>query len=189
MNRKKVGLLGGNFNPIHHAHLMMADQVAQRLDLDEIYLLPEYLPPHQDEKKTIAAEHRLKMLELAINSNPRLKIEALEFERQGKSYTYDTIKILKERHPEIDYYFIIGSDMVDYLHTWKNIDQLCQMVHFVAVKRTEQVLESQYPVTWVEMPVLPISSTMIRELFQSGIEPKYLLPDLVIEYIKDHELY
>lgn len=94
--RKQVGLLGGNFNPVHLAHLVMADQVQNQLGLDKVYLMPTYLPPHVDEKKTISSEHRLAMLELAVSDNPCLDIEPIELIRKGKSYTYDTMKALKE---------------------------------------------------------------------------------------------
>ena len=113
--RKQVGILGGNFNPVHNAHLVVADQVRQQLGLDKVLLMPEYEPPHVDAKGTIAEHHRLKMLELAIEGIEGLEIETIELERKGISYTYDTMKLLNERDPDTDYYFIIGADMVDYL--------------------------------------------------------------------------
>jgi nicotinate-nucleotide adenylyltransferase len=187
--RKKIGILGGNFNPVHHAHLMMADQVAQQLDLDEVRLMPENIPPHIDEKKTIDSKHRVKMLELAIADNPRLALELCEIERGGKSYTYDTISALTAANPDTDYFFVIGSDMVDYLPKWYKIDELVKMVTFVAIKRTEIVLDSPYPVIWLDAPLLPISSTQIREMLTKNIEPTYLLPQRVLAYIKQEKLY
>ena len=187
--RKKIGILGGNFNPIHHAHLMMADQVAQQMNLDKVLLMPENIPPHVDEKETISAKHRVKMLELAIKDNPRLGLEMIEIERGGKSYSYDTFKLLTDANPDTDYYFIIGSDMVDYLPKWYKIDQLLKLVKFIAIKRTDIIKESPYPVTWLDAPLLPISSTMLREMFEKEIEPTYLLPQTVIDYIKQEEIY
>lgn len=107
--RKQVGILGGNFNPVHNAHLIVADQVRQQLGLDQVLLMPEYQPPHVDKKETIPEHHRLKMLELAIEGIDGLVIETIELERKGISYTYDTMKILTEQHPDTDYYFIIGA--------------------------------------------------------------------------------
>ena len=127
--------LGGNFNPVHNAHLVVADQVRQQLCLDQVLLMPEYEPPHVDAKGTIAEHHRLKMLELAIEGIEGLGIETIELERKGISYTYDTMKFLTEKHPDTDYYFIIGGDMVDYLPTWYRIDDLMKMVNFVGVRR------------------------------------------------------
>ena len=96
--RKQVGILGGNFNPVHNAHLIVADQVRQQLGLDQVLLMPEYQPPHVDKKETIPEHHRLKMLELAIEGIEGLAIETIELERKGISYTYDTMKILTEQH-------------------------------------------------------------------------------------------
>ena len=109
--RKQVGILGGNFNPVHNAHLVVADQVRQQLGLDEVLLMPEFEPPHIDKKETIDEKHRLNMLMLAINGILFLDIETIELERKGISYTYDTMKLLTEANPDTDYYFIIGADM------------------------------------------------------------------------------
>lgn len=187
---RKIGILGGNFNPVHHAHLMMADQVAQRLKLDEVWLMPEYLPPHVDEKATIDSKHRVAMLKLALADNPRLELCLDEIERGGKSYTFDTLSALTERYPEVDFYFIIGSDMADYLPKWYKIGELVKLVKFVAILRDENPHESKYPVTWLtDVPLLPISSTQIRNLIAQGIEPHYLLPEAVLDYIKKNQLY
>ena len=105
--RKQVGILGGNFNPVHNAHLVVADQVRQQLGLDEVLLMPEFEPPHIDKKETIDEKHRLNMLMLAINGIPGLDIETIELERKGISYTYDTMKLLTEANPDTDYYFIL----------------------------------------------------------------------------------
>lgn len=135
----------GNFNPVHNAHLIVADQVRQQLGLDQVLLMPEYQPPHVDKKETIPEHHRLKMLELAIEGIDGLVIETIELERKGISYTYDTMKILTEKNPDTDYYFIIGADMVDYLPKWYRIDELVDMVQFVgfSVHATRQGLPIQ----------------------------------------------
>ena len=129
--RKQVGILGGNFNPVHNAHLLVADQVRQQLSLDQVLLMPEFLPPHKDKKETIDQHHRLMMLELALNGKEGLGIERLELDRKGISYTYDSMKILTEANPDTDYYFIIGADMVEYLPKWHRIDELLELVQFV----------------------------------------------------------
>ncbi|MBB5888739.1 nicotinate-nucleotide adenylyltransferase [Lactovum miscens] len=187
--RKKIGILGGNFNPVHYGHLMIADQVTQYLKLDKVLFMPENIPPHVDGKTTIAAEHRLKMLELALDGNSKFDLELLEIERGGKSYSFDSLSTLKSLHPDCDYYFIIGSDMVDYLPKWYKIDELTKLVKFVAVKRTANVKASSYPVIWVATPLLPISSTQIREQIKKGLSPRYLLPDSVLTYIVKQKLY
>lgn len=187
--RKQVGILGGNFNPIHVAHLIVADQVGQALGLDEVRLMPSFSSPHVDEKETIDATHRLKMIELAIQDNPLLHVETIELQRQGKSYTYDTMVALVDQNPDTDYYFIIGGDMVDYLPTWYRLEELFTLVQFVGVKRPGHPVETNYPVIWVDIPWLDLSSTMIRNKVQEGCSVNYFLPDQVINYIKEEGLY
>ena len=187
--RKQVGILGGNFNPVHTAHLVVADQVRQQLCLDQVLLMPEYEPPHVDKKKTIDEKHRLKMLELAIEGIKGLGIETIELERKGISYTYDTMKLLTEKHPDTDYYFIIGADMVDYLPKWYRIDELVDLVQFVGVQRPRYKAGTSYPVIWVDVPLMDISSSMVRDFLAQGRTPNFLLPKLVLNYIEKEGLY
>ncbi|NGL84388.1 nicotinate-nucleotide adenylyltransferase [Streptococcus equi] len=188
-NRKQVGILGGNFNPVHNAHLVVADQVRQQLGLDQVLLMPEYKPPHVDHKETIDEKHRLRMLELAIQETEGLAIEEIELTRQGISYTYDTMKLLIEKNPDVDYYFIIGADMVDYLPKWHRIDELIHMVQFVGVQRPKYKAGTSYPVIWVDVPLLDISSSMIRDFIQNDRQPNHLLPKAVLDYINKEGLY
>lgn len=187
--RKQVGILGGNFNPVHNAHLLVADQVRQQLSLDQVLLMPEFIPPHKDKKETIDQHHRLMMLELALNGKEGLGIERLELERKGISYTYDSMKILTEANPDTDYYFIIGADMVEYLPKWHRIDELLELVQFVGVQRPKYKAGTSYPVIWVDVPLMDISSSMVRDFIASGREPNFLLPELVWNYIKREGLY
>ncbi|MBV7389918.1 MULTISPECIES: nicotinate-nucleotide adenylyltransferase [Enterococcus] len=187
--KRQIGLMGGTFNPIHTAHLMVADQVGQKLGFDEVHLIPSYLPPHVDEKKAIASQHRLKMVELATEDNPNLVIDQRELRRQGKSYTYDTMKELIAEDPEADYYFIIGGDEVAYLPKWYKIDELVQMVHFVGVSRPGYPQESNYPIIWVDVPQIQLSSSYIRQQVKQGCSIRYLVPEKVREYIAEEGLY
>lgn len=187
--RKQVGILGGNFNPVHNAHLVVADQVRQQLGLDKVLLMPEYEPPHVDAKGTIAENHRLKMLELAIEGIEGLEIETIELERKGISYTYDTMLLLNERDPDTDYYFIIGADMVDYLPKWHRIDELVEIVQFVGVQRPRYKAGTSYPVIWVDVPLMDISSSMVRDFVAKGRTPNFMLPKPVLDYIKKEGLY
>lgn len=187
--RKQVGILGGNFNPVHNAHLLVADQVRQQLCLDEVFLMPEFIPPHVDKKETIAEQHRLNMLMLAINGIEGLDIETIELERQGISYTYDTMKYLTQNNPDTDYYFIIGADMVEYLPKWHRIDELVELVQFVGVQRPKYKVGTSYPVIWVDVPLMDISSTSVRELIKTGHTPNFMVPQSVLAYIKKAGLY
>ena len=188
-NRKQIGIFGGNFNPVHNAHLVVADQVRQQLCLDKVLLMPEYAPPHLDKKETIDEKHRLRMLELAIEGVEGLDIETIELERKGISYTYDTMKLLIEENPDVDYYFIIGADMVDYLPKWYKIDELIKMVQFVGVQRPKYKAGTSYPVIWVDVPMMDISSSLIRHHFETGCRPNFLTPPAVIDYIEKEGLY
>ena len=187
--RKQVGILGGNFNPVHNAHLIVADQVRQQLGLDQVFLMPEYEPPHVDKKETIDEAHRLNMLLLAINGLEGLEIEPIEIERQGISYTYDTMKLLTEANPDTDYYFIIGGDMVEYLPKWHRIDELVELVQFVGVQRPKYKAGTSYPVIWVDVPLMDISSSMIRDFIKKGRCPNFMLPGSVLDYIRKAGLY
>lgn len=189
--QRRIGIYGGTFNPIHNAHLLIADQVGHFLSLDKVKLMPDAIPPHMDHKTAIDPQLRLAMLKLAIKDNPLLGIETGELERGGVSYTYDTMKRLIEQHPTTEYYFIIGGDMVDYLDKWHRIDELVRLprFHFVGVRRPGARNESKYPVIWVDIPPVGFSSSDIRNRIQNGQPIKYMLPDAVAEFIKEHHLY
>ncbi|MGK0604415.1 nicotinate-nucleotide adenylyltransferase [Enterococcus gilvus] len=189
MPKKQVGLLGGNFNPIHHAHLMIAEQVGQKLGFDEVHLLPSYLPPHVDEKKTIDSKHRLVMVQRAIEDNAFLSVDTRELARKGKSYTIDTMLELTTENPDTEYYFIIGGDEVAYLPKWHRIEELVRLVNFVGVKRAGFALESPYPIIWVDVPEIQLSSSYIRKQVKQGCSIRYLVPDRVREYISEEGLY
>ncbi|MCL0318439.1 nicotinate-nucleotide adenylyltransferase [Apilactobacillus xinyiensis] len=187
--KRKIGIFGGTFNPIHNEHLFIADQVCDSLNLDQVYLMPDYIPPHVDKKHAVDANLRVDMIKLAIQDNDKLALELSEVNRKGTSYTYDTMLNLCNQNPNNDYYFIIGGDMVDYLPKWHRIDELFQLVHFVGVKRKNYIPESDYPVIWVDLPDIDISSTMIRNKISCNESVRYLIPDKVNCYIKEHSIY
>ncbi len=187
--KKRIGILGGTFNPPHIAHLVMADQVCQQLGLDKICFMPTYLPPHADEKKTIAAHHRVRMVEEAIKENQMFDIEKIEIERGGKSYTFDTMKQLTQLHPDTEYYFIIGGDMVNDLSNWYRIDELTNLTQFVGIRRPGFPVESRYPLLWVDVPQIDVSSTSLRNKISRGCTVQYLVPDAVMQYINREGLY
>ena len=188
-NKKRIGLLGGTFNPIHNGHLLIAEQVRSQLNLDKVLFMPDNMPPHVDQKEAIDAKKRLKMVQLAVMDNKHFGVEELELKRGGVSYTYDTLKELQLLHPENEYYFIIGGDMVAYLPKWYRIDELVKMVKFVGVQRPGYRQQSQYPVLWVDVPKFDISSSLIRQKIVQGGSIKYLVPDAVAEYIRKEGLY
>ncbi len=126
----------------------MADQVMAQLGLDRVLFMPDANPPHVDRKFAIDANDRVKMVSATIAGNPNFGLELAEVQRGGISYTYDTMLSLKQKHPENDYYFIIGGDMVAYLPKWHRIDDLVKLVQFVGVRRDDYPVTSKYPVLW-----------------------------------------
>lgn len=187
--RRRVGIMGGTFNPIHTGHLIMAEQVITQLGLDEILFMPNNIPPHIDSKTAIDGETRAKLIELAIADNPKFLLERFELERGGVSYSYDTIKQLRENYPDVDFYFIIGGDEVAYLPKWHRIDELLKIVTFVAVKRVGFDTTTPYPVIWVDVPLIEISSTIIRERIRKHQSIRYLVPQAVAKFIEEQKLY
>lgn len=188
-NRRKIGILGGTFNPPHIGHLLLADQVKDQLNLEDVHFMPNANPAHVNEKTTIRSDYRVDMVDLAIEDNPEFSLNLTEVNRGGTSYTIDTIKELKEASPNTDYYFIIGGDMVEDLKNWKSIDELVELVQFVAVRRPTFKTETPYPVIWVDIPQLEVSSSEIREKVSTNCSIRYLVPEQVIDYIDTKGLY
>lgn len=186
---KKVGLLGGTFNPPHVGHLIIAEQVRDQLGLEKILFLPSAESPHKREKKTIDSKHRLAMLEKTVMDNEAFEIDTIELQRGGKSYTYDTIVALKEREPDTEFYFIIGADMVEDLPNWHNIEELVSLVQLVGVNRPNFTTESPYPVIMVDVPDIDISSTIIRQKVLDDCSIRYLVTQETEKYIESERLY
>src|SRR5699024_3722169 len=120
---RRIGILGGTFDPPHIGHLIIAEEVRAAQNLDEVWFIPSYEPPHKHRAFVDSAD-RVEMVKRAIAGNPYFSINTIEVNRLGKSYTFDTMKLLKEENPDASFYFIIGADMVEYLPHWKYIDKL-----------------------------------------------------------------
>lgn len=187
-DKKRVGLYGGTFDPPHIGHLLIAEEVRNHLDLDEIWFLPTQTPPHKSGEIT-QVKHRIEMTKRAIANNPFLKLNLIELERTGKSYTVDTIKLLKEMYPDHQFFFIIGADMVEYLPKWHKINELIELIQFVGVRRTGYSVDSKYPVSIINIPIFDVSSTRIRKQLNDKVIPYYYLTEPVRQYIKEHSLY
>ncbi|WP_404453094.1 nicotinate-nucleotide adenylyltransferase [Virgibacillus necropolis] len=185
---RRVGILGGTFDPPHLGHLIIAEEVRLSLSLEGIWFIPSQEPPHKN-KAFINAENRVEMVRKAIEGNSYFKLNTIEVDRLGKSFTFDTLKILTNEHPDVSFYFIIGADMVEYLPKWHKINELMEMVSFVGVKRIGSQLDTPYPIKLVDIPNIEISSTMIRDRIYKNASIKYYLPEAVIRYIKEKRLY
>lgn len=187
--QEKIGLLGGTFNPPHLGHLILAEQVGQQLGLDRVLFLPTNIPPHKEVEDLPSKEDRKNMVEKAIENNPLFGFDDVDLEREGKSYTYETMKRLYEKYPNAEFYFIIGGDMVENLPKWHKIEELRSMVQFVGVKRPGYAIETNYPIIWVDTPTTDISSTVIRKKIKEGCSVKYLVPEKTLDYIEQKRLY
>jgi len=185
---KKIGILGGTFDPPHIGHLMVANEVKHTLQLDEIWFMPTNKPPHKSEAIQ-SNTHRLIMLEHAIKDTSYFKVNDIEMKRSGKSYTIETIQMLQEQYKDDKFYFIIGADMVEYLPKWYRIDELIELVQFVGVKRQNYELKTDYPIIEVPVPTMEISSADIRSRIQKRKPFKYFLTTAVYHYIKEEKLY
>jgi nicotinate-nucleotide adenylyltransferase len=185
---KKVGILGGTFNPPHIGHLMMANEAYDALGLDEVRFMPNAVPPHK-ETSGATDEQRKRMVELAIEDAPCFTLETFELERGGLSYTFDTMKTMAEQEPEVEFYFIVGGDSIDHLHTWYRIDDLVQIVRFAGVRRPGSEAMTEYPVLMIDAPEIGLSSTLLRERFAAGKTVRYLLPKPVEAFIRKEGLY
>lgn len=186
---KKVGILGGTFDPPHLGHLIIANEVLNAHDLDEIWFMPNQEPPHKKKTNAVTDEDRVNMLKLAIKGHSQFKTELIELERKGPSYTYETMKILTEKHQDKQFYFIIGADMIEYLPKWQNINQLVEIIQFIGVRRPSYSHESSYPILYAEVPEMGISSSLIRSRLKEDQTIRYLVPDPVRVYIKEKNLY
>lgn len=200
---RRVGLLGGTFNPLHLGHLIMAQDAMERYDLDEVCLIPCASPPHKQDHSIAPARHRLAMIESALEDNCRISCSVVELERGGVSYTIDTVFELKKRYPQTEFYFIIGGDTLFELYTWKEIDKLLQVCFFLTVARprfdfeeinVEKLRLSEQQVERLKGHVMvghqvDISSTGIRACIAEGLSIRYLVPDKVVMYIAEHNLY
>lgn len=185
---KQVGILGGTFNPVHTAHLIVAEQVLNKLHLDEIWFIPTNIPPLKD-SPAVSAQDRANMLELATQDNPRFQVKLFELFRGGVSYTIDTLRYLKKTQPENHYYLIMGSDQVNNFNEWKEPTKIAQLATLVGVKRAGYPQKAELPMIWVDVPDLDVSSTVIRQTVAIGGSIRYLVPDTVRNYIQKKGLY
>ncbi|MFY9402203.1 MAG: nicotinate-nucleotide adenylyltransferase [Candidatus Omnitrophota bacterium] len=186
----KIGILGGTFNPVHIGHLILAEETLEKLALDKIIFIPSYLPPHKDDTDIALAKSRLRMLKLAIKGNKNLSVSDIEVRRKGRSYTIDTINALKTKHPKDDLYFIIGSDLLKYLDSWKDLDRIMKKVNFIVATRPGYPLEDiPERISRVDIRAVDISGFSVRECIKEGKSFRYLVPEDVFNYINKNKLY
>jgi nicotinate-nucleotide adenylyltransferase len=188
---RRIGVMGGTFDPIHNGHLVAASEVAQSFDLDEVVFVPTGQP--WQKSKVTDSEHRYLMTVVATASNPRFTVSRVDIDRPGPTYTIDTLRDLRAQRPDAELFFITGADAVAQILSWRDHDELWELAHFVAVSRPGHVLNTDgLPadgVSQLEVPALAISSTDCRDRVDRGHPVWYLVPDGVVQYIAKHHLY
>ena len=198
---RKIGILGGTFNPIHIGHLIIAQDAMVQLGLDRVKFIPTATPPHKRYEGNATAAQRLAMVRLAVRGNPQFEVDDIEIRRGGASYTVDTLAELRRRNPRAALYFIIGADSLRELHRWREVGRLVRLCAFVTVARPGFVAR---PVVDPRLDAAErrrlrqhalrghaceIASRDIRDRVAGGEPIRYLVPDAVLHYIERHQLY
>jgi len=199
---KRLGIMGGTFDPIHYGHLVTAEGARFTFGLDQVLFMPSGQPPHKKNAKVTDPEHRYMMTVLATLTNPYFDVSRLEIDRGGTSYTIDTLRALHQLYgPATELYFITGADAIFDVASWKNADDCLALAHFVAATRpgfslvdlpesTRQwVARHQERFHILKVPAMAISSTEIRERVREGSSIRYLVPEPVEHYIRRQRLY
>jgi nicotinate-nucleotide adenylyltransferase len=191
---RRIGVMGGTFDPIHHGHLVAASEVAHIFGLDEVIFVPTGQPYEKDNRKVSPAEDRYLMTVIATASNPRFSVSRVDIDRPGPTYTIDTLREIGEKNnPDDELYFITGADALAEILTWHDVDELFTLAHFVGCTRPGHRLSGaglpDGKISLVEIPALAISSTECRARVEAGEPVWYLVPDGVVQYIAKRRLY
>ncbi|MDE7394397.1 MAG: nicotinate-nucleotide adenylyltransferase [Muribaculaceae bacterium] len=192
-HKRRIGIMGGSFNPIHEAHLMIADYIAQRAALDEVWLMVSPMNPLKVDSQDLAADNdRFLMAEIACRRSRRLRASRFEFDLPRPSYTVDTLAALREAYPDCEFTLIIGSDNWAIFDKWRQADEIKKHHRIVVYPRpgyTVNPATLPQGVYLIEAPELDLSSTFIRNAMAKGIDMNYFLPSGVYDYIKSQGLY
>lgn len=198
---KRKGIMGGTFNPIHLGHLLLAETAKEAFKLDEILFIPSGQSYMKDTAEIAAKEMRLEMTRLAIVDNPDFRLSAIEVEREGNTYTFETLLTLREREPDTEFYFIAGADSLYNMETWKHphiVFHNCTVLaavrdnmHKEELQKQIQYLKEKYNAVIYLLPLkeITISSTDIRNKWKQKKSIRYMVPKTVIDYMREHHLY
>jgi nicotinate-nucleotide adenylyltransferase len=191
---RRIGIMGGTFDPIHHGHLVAASEVTDRFGLDEVVFVPTGVPWQKGDVIVSPAEDRYLMTVIATASNPRFQVSRVDIDRTGPTYTVDTLRDLRAEYgPKTQLFFITGADALEKILSWKDTDQMFELAHFVGVTRPGFELSAAHlpaeTISLVEVPAMAISSTNCRERVAAGKPVWYLVPDGVVQYIAKRGLY
>ena len=191
---RRIGVMGGTFDPVHHGHLVAASEVAHDFTLDDVIFVPTGEPYQKDHRQVSPAEDRYLMTVIATASNPKFSVSRVDIDRGGPTYTIDTLRDLRSAAaPEDEFFFITGADALAEILTWHAVDELFTLAHFVGCTRPGHRLSGaglpDGKVSLVEIPALSISSTECRARVGAGQPVWYLVPDGVVQYIAKRGLY
>ncbi len=195
---KKIAIFGGTFNPVHNGHLNLINSIQEKMQFDEILLIPSYLPPHKEVKELASGKDRMKMLSLATEGILNIGICDIELNKKGKSYTIETVKMLKQLFSNSELYLVVGADMLLTFDTWKNWREILKYVFLVASSRNEgeeeSLLKKAYElnkerIIVVKTEPFSVSSTEIRNKLKLNEDVSHLLPEKVLHYINQKRLY
>lgn len=194
VRQMRLGVMGGTFDPVHNGHLVAASEVAALFDLDEVVFVPVGQPWQKVHRAVSAAEDRYLMTFLATAGNPQFSVSRIEIDRQGATYTIDTLRDIRRLQPDHELFFITGADALAQIFTWRDHRELFQLAHFIGVSRPGYQLAlddglTPGTVSLLEVPALAISSSDIRERVGRGAPIWYLTPDGVVRYIAKKRLY
>lgn len=188
---KRIGILGGSFDPIHFGHLLMAQSALETLKLDKVFFVPAYCSPFKRQQNMPDAAMRLMMVKEAIKGNVHFRVYDGEIKRQGVSYSIDTVKEIKQKFPNTALYLLMGADSLKQFHRWRRPQEIIELVKLAVLNRPG--FDKDYPKRWpfelVNMPAVDISSSDIRDRLKSHKSIWYLTPKAVIRYINRHRLY
>ena len=182
----RLGLYGGSFDPVHHAHLILARQALEDLKLDRVIFIPAAESPFKPGSTVASAAQRLEMLRLATQDEPAFAVDSLEIDRKPPSYTIHTARMYKAHHPKDKLIFLVGEDHLASLPKWNDFDELTQLVNFAILSRSDLPLRADYPVVRRRFD---LSSTEIRHRVANNLPISYLVPKNVVRYINEKHLY
>jgi nicotinate-nucleotide adenylyltransferase len=196
---RRLGILGGTFDPPHTGHLILAEYAYDALDLEQVLFVPAADPPHKQQEDKQPVKHRLVMLELALTENDHFAISRVDVDRPGPHYSVDMLQIVQAQYPDHELYFVMGSDSLRNLVHWYRPDEFIQRCHLAVMRRPGDYIQlnmhdAALPglserVVMVEAPLIGIASSQIVERIQHGRSIRYLLPQSVVDYIDEHRLY
>lgn len=200
--RKKIGIMGGTFDPVHIGHLILGEKAFEQMGLDKVWFMPSGNPPHKQNRSGRASdEQRVEMVRKAISGNPHFELSLMEMNEEGYTYTYRTLETLASQNPDTDYYFIIGADSLYSFATWKEPERICRACTLVVATRNHTpikelneemtYLSQQFGGQFLRLDTLniDISSAQIRKWIKKGESIKYYVPAEVEEYIQNQHIY